>query len=73
MDILCREEVCFTGSTSLAELKRSLQTLVKYLFCDHSFSHGGRHCAVGWVFLACEGWNPHFNRWDRGADEYSSL
>jgi len=40
MDILRGGEVCFTGSTSVAELKRSLQTLVEYLFRDHTFPHG---------------------------------
>jgi 2-dehydro-3-deoxy-D-arabinonate dehydratase len=40
MDILRSGAVCFTGTTSLAELKRSLQTLVEYLFRDHTFPHG---------------------------------
>lgn len=40
MDIIRGGEVCFTGTTSLMELKRSLQTLVKYLFRDLTFRHG---------------------------------
>jgi len=40
MDILRSGEVCFTGTTSLSELKRDFQTLVEYLFRDHTFPYG---------------------------------
>src|ERR1700730_1888916 len=40
MDIVRNGEVSFTGSTTLAELKREFKTLVDYLFRDHSFQHG---------------------------------
>jgi len=40
MDIVRNEEVFFTGTTSLTEIKRNLQTLVEYLFRDHTFPHG---------------------------------
>ena len=40
LDILRSGKVCFTGSTCLTELKRSFQTLVEYLFRDHTFPRG---------------------------------
>jgi 2-dehydro-3-deoxy-D-arabinonate dehydratase len=40
MDIVRHGEVSFTGTTCLTELKRDLQTLVDYLFRDHTFLHG---------------------------------
>jgi 2-dehydro-3-deoxy-D-arabinonate dehydratase len=40
MDIVRNGEVSFTGRTCLTELKRDLQTLVDYLFRDHTFLHG---------------------------------
>jgi 2-dehydro-3-deoxy-D-arabinonate dehydratase len=40
LDILRRGKVEFSASVDLAELKRSPETLVEYLFRDHSFPYG---------------------------------
>jgi 2-dehydro-3-deoxy-D-arabinonate dehydratase len=40
LDILRSKQITFSGSTTLAELKRNPATLVEYLFRDHSFPHG---------------------------------
>jgi 2-dehydro-3-deoxy-D-arabinonate dehydratase len=40
LEILRASEKVFTGSTTLASLKRSLESLVEYLFRDNSFPHG---------------------------------
>ena len=40
MDIVRNGEVCFTGTTSLTELRRKLETLVEYLFRSNTFPHG---------------------------------
>jgi 2-dehydro-3-deoxy-D-arabinonate dehydratase len=40
LDILRSNQITFTGTTTLAELKRNPATLVEYLFRDQSFPHG---------------------------------
>jgi 2-dehydro-3-deoxy-D-arabinonate dehydratase len=40
LDILRSDQITFSGTTTLAELKRDPATLVEYLFRDHSFPHG---------------------------------
>ena len=40
LDILRSNQIKFSGTTTLAELKRDPATLVEYLFRDHSFPHG---------------------------------
>jgi 2-dehydro-3-deoxy-D-arabinonate dehydratase len=40
LDILRAGHAEFSGTTTLAELKRNPATLVEYLFRDHSFPHG---------------------------------
>ena len=40
LDILRSNQITFSGTTTLAELKRDPATLVEYLFRDHSFPHG---------------------------------
>ena len=40
LDILRSKEITFSGSTTLAELKRDPRTLVEYLFRDHTFPFG---------------------------------
>jgi 2-dehydro-3-deoxy-D-arabinonate dehydratase len=40
LEILRTGQTVFAGATALTELKRSPQTLVEYLFRDHSFPHG---------------------------------
>jgi 2-dehydro-3-deoxy-D-arabinonate dehydratase len=40
LDILRLNQITFSGTTTLAELKRDPATLVEYLFRDHSFPHG---------------------------------
>ncbi len=40
LDILRSSKTTFSGTTTLAELKRNPATLVEYLFRDHSFPHG---------------------------------
>jgi 2-dehydro-3-deoxy-D-arabinonate dehydratase len=40
LDILRSSQITFTGTTTLAELKRNPATLVEYLFRDQSFPHG---------------------------------
>lgn len=40
LDILRSKQITFTGTTTLAELKRNPTTLVEYLFRDQSFPHG---------------------------------
>jgi 2-dehydro-3-deoxy-D-arabinonate dehydratase len=40
LDILRSNQITFTGTTTLAELKRNPETLVEYLFRDQSFPHG---------------------------------
>ena len=40
MDIVRDGEVSFSGTTALTELKRELETLVEYLFRNHTFLHG---------------------------------
>jgi 2-dehydro-3-deoxy-D-arabinonate dehydratase len=40
LDILRSNQITFTGTTTLAELKRNPATLVEYLFRDQSFLHG---------------------------------
>jgi 2-dehydro-3-deoxy-D-arabinonate dehydratase len=40
LDILRLNEITFSGTTTLAELKRDPATLVEYLFRDHSFPYG---------------------------------
>ena len=40
LDILRSNEITFSGTTTLAELKRDPATLVEYLFRDHTFPYG---------------------------------
>jgi 2-dehydro-3-deoxy-D-arabinonate dehydratase len=40
LDILRSQQITFSGTTTLAELKRNPATLVEYLFRDHTFPHG---------------------------------
>jgi 2-dehydro-3-deoxy-D-arabinonate dehydratase len=40
MEILRNGETMFSGTTCLTELKRDPQTLVDYLFREHTFPHG---------------------------------
>ncbi len=40
LDILRSNKITFSGTTTLAELKRDPATLVEYLFRDQSFPHG---------------------------------
>ena len=40
LDIVRDGEMSFTGTTTLSEMRRELQTLVDYLFRDHTFEHG---------------------------------
>jgi 2-dehydro-3-deoxy-D-arabinonate dehydratase len=40
LDILRSKQITFSGTTTLAELKRDPATLVEYLFRDHSFPYG---------------------------------
>jgi 2-dehydro-3-deoxy-D-arabinonate dehydratase len=40
LNILRSNQITFTGTTTLAELKRNPATLVEYLFRDQSFPHG---------------------------------
>ena len=40
LDILRSSKTTFSGTTTLAELKRNPATLVEYLFRDNSFPHG---------------------------------
>ena len=40
LDILRSDQLAFSGTTTLAELKRNPATLVEYLFRDHSFRYG---------------------------------
>jgi 2-dehydro-3-deoxy-D-arabinonate dehydratase len=40
LDILRSNQITFSGTTTLAELKRDPATLVEYLFRDHSFLYG---------------------------------
>jgi 2-dehydro-3-deoxy-D-arabinonate dehydratase len=40
LDILRSNQITFSGTTTLAELKRDPTTLVEYLFRDQSFPHG---------------------------------
>jgi 2-dehydro-3-deoxy-D-arabinonate dehydratase len=40
IEILRKEQAVFSGNTTLAELKRELQELIKFLFRDMSFPHG---------------------------------
>jgi len=40
LDILRSNQITFSGTTTLAELKRDPAILVEYLFRDHSFPHG---------------------------------
>jgi 2-dehydro-3-deoxy-D-arabinonate dehydratase len=40
LDILRSNQITFTGTTTLAELKRNPATLVEYLFRDQSFPYG---------------------------------
>jgi 2-dehydro-3-deoxy-D-arabinonate dehydratase len=40
LDILRSNQITFSGTTTLAELKRNPATLVEYLFRDQSFPHG---------------------------------
>jgi 2-dehydro-3-deoxy-D-arabinonate dehydratase len=40
LDILRSNEITFSGTTTLAELKRDPVTLVEYLFRDHTFPYG---------------------------------
>ena len=40
LDILRSKEITFSATTTLAELKRDPETLVEYLFRDHSFPYG---------------------------------
>jgi 2-dehydro-3-deoxy-D-arabinonate dehydratase len=40
LDILRSNEITFSGTTTLAELKRDPATLVEYLFRDHTFPNG---------------------------------
>jgi 2-dehydro-3-deoxy-D-arabinonate dehydratase len=40
LDILRSNQITFSATTTLAELKRDPKTLVEYLFRDHTFPHG---------------------------------
>jgi 2-dehydro-3-deoxy-D-arabinonate dehydratase len=40
LDILRSNQITFSGTTTLAELKRDPATLVEYLFRDHTFPYG---------------------------------
>jgi 2-dehydro-3-deoxy-D-arabinonate dehydratase len=40
LDILRSNQITFSATTTLAELKRNPATLVEYLFRDHSFPYG---------------------------------
>jgi 2-dehydro-3-deoxy-D-arabinonate dehydratase len=40
LDILRSKQITFSGTTTLAELKRDPATLVEYLFRDHTFPYG---------------------------------
>jgi 2-dehydro-3-deoxy-D-arabinonate dehydratase len=40
LDILRSNQITFSGTTTLAELKRNPATLVEYLFRDHTFPYG---------------------------------
>jgi 2-dehydro-3-deoxy-D-arabinonate dehydratase len=40
LDILRSKQITFSGTTTLAELKRDPATLIEYLFRDHTFPYG---------------------------------